>query len=113
MKRFTITSFVFLLVSCQLLTAQSSPGAQVAERLASRLRDSLGLSSEQQQSLYQVNMSLYYRNQQVRAMHTQPDSLRFYLQRVENTRDSLYRPVLGDEKYLMYKSRKRELLRTN
>ena len=87
-----------------------SPAEQVASKVADKLKDSLNLSSEQRSQLYDANLSMSNQKMALRSQYNQPDSLRFYFQKIENTRDSLYRPILGEEKFLLYKEKKGNLI---
>lgn len=102
-----------LLIFTMLFSIESmsqSPIEQVASKLADKLKDSLTLSSQQRTQIFDINISLANQKMALRSQYNQPDSLRFYFQKIENTRDSLYRPVLGEEKFLLYKEKKRFLL---
>ncbi len=89
-------------------------GEQVASRVANRLQDSLFLNTVQRDSLFSINMYLLNQSQSVRVQHANVDTLRYYLQRIENTRDSLYKRVIADDaKYGLYKQKKRNLISAN
>lgn len=110
MKYILILSVVFLL----------APGAKaqttaefLADRIAQRLKDSLQLTQGQKDSLYQVNLALHNQKQAIRQQYTAMDSVRAKLQLVENMRDSLYRPVLTQGQYQLYRQRKRNLVSAN
>lgn len=94
------------------LNAQSDISSQLSARIADRLKDTLTLTTVQRDSIYQVNQKLALQKATVRQTVT-GDSLRVRIQKIENTRDSLYKPILGDEKYLRYKSKKVTLLNNN
>jgi hypothetical protein len=93
---------------------QTTSGEQLADRLAQRLKDSLQLTQSQKDQLYAVNMQLLYQKKGVWQQHQHNDSLiQVNLQRVENTRDTLYHPILTPEQYQLYRSKKRYLMRNN
>lgn len=102
--------FFLIVVLYSMGSYSQTPAEQLANNLADRFKDSLALTSQQRGLLYDVNISLHNQKQAVRAQYQQPDSLRFHFQRIENTRDSLYRPIIGEEKYILYKEKKRFLL---
>jgi len=109
---------IFCVLFCYLfntnLFAQNSVGEQVASRVANRLQDSLFLNTVQRDSLFSINMYLLNQSQSVRVQHANVDTLRYYLQRIENTRDSLYKRVIADDaKYGLYKQKKRNLISAN
>ncbi len=68
--------------------AQATPAEQVAERIALKMKDSLALSTQQNKSIYSLNMQLHNQKMAIRQEHTNSPSLRLLLQQVENTRDS-------------------------
>ncbi len=94
-------------------SAQSVHGPTVHLRIAQKLQDTLGLSAAQKDSIYSINHQLQNKKMLARQQYTGTDSLGYHLQRIENTRDSLYKPVLGAEKYLLYKQKKRNLISAN
>ena len=112
MKR-TVFFTLGLLVFAYCSNAQPSVTEQVAQHLAIKLKDSLDLSVAQKDSLLTINLLLANQKSQWRSVYQHTDSLQFYIQRVERTRDSLYRPVLGEEKYFLYKEKKKTLLSVN
>lgn len=85
----------------------------VSGRIAQKMKDTLSLSAQQKDSIYAVNMHLAGQKGIVRQQYSNSDSLQYYIQRVERSRDSLYRGVIGEEKYLLYKSKKRNLVNNN
>lgn len=104
---FLIATFTSLQLNAQ------TPGEQLATKIAKRLKDSLVLTEAQQTQLYKINMELHNQKQVAFQRYTVPDSLRIHVQKIENTRDTLYSTVLSPTKYLLYKQRKRELLYNN
>lgn len=90
--------------------SQSSPAELLADRIATRMKDTLDLSIEQKNLLYTINMNLHERKLLVRQQFASSDSLTNKLQKVEASRDSLYRRVLPEEKYLLYRDKKRVLI---
>ena len=114
MIRFTILLLgVFLLLGYRG-AAQATTSDEAALQLATRMRDSLMLSTTQYDSIYAINQQINQRNTAARLQYSQQsDSLQASLQRIEYSRDPLYRPVLGVDKYLLYKSKKRALLTGN
>lgn len=102
---------LFVLICCiSIAKAQTDPGAEIAARIADRMKDSLQLSNIQRDSVYTINLQLHTQKMTARQQHTEPEALRQAIQQVENIRDSLYRPVLGEEKYLLYKQKKINLI---
>ncbi|MGN6292961.1 MAG: hypothetical protein ACTHMV_09480 [Chitinophagaceae bacterium] len=100
-------------VSGTTFVSAQSPTQQVAATIAQKMKDSLQLSESQRLQVFNLNIEIANQKTAQRQTHINSDSLGYYLQRVENTRDSLYRPVLGEEKYLLYKQKKRNLVSVN
>lgn len=111
MKLLIVTIF-FLLIAV-ISKAQSAAAMQVAEKIAQRMKDSLLLTDQQKDSIYSLNILLSNKKAQLRRQYTNMDSLEHHFQLVESSRDSLYRIVLGEEKYQLYKTRKRNLVKSN
>ncbi len=86
-----------------------APSELLAEKIAARLKDSLQLTVSQKNAIYQVNLDLHQQKLAARELHP-GDSLTHHIQQIENSRDSLYRPILGEEKYPLYRSNKRRLV---
>lgn len=93
--------------------AQSNAPQQVAHKIAKKMKDSLDLTSQQRHQVFQVNMQLHNEKTAVRSQYAGADSLGYYIQQVENKRDSLYLPVLGPDKYQLYLQKKRNLVNNN
>lgn len=104
---------IFLLCCFQLANAQSDPATALANKIAVKMKDSLSLTEQQQQQVYQLNLQLHQSKINVRQQYAGTDSLRLRVQWVENTRDSLYRGVLTTEQYLLYLQKKRNLINNN
>lgn len=101
-----------LMICLQTVQAQNHPGEVVAARVADKLRDSLSLSKVQRDSVYGVHMFLHRQKQLVFESFAD-GAVEGKLQQIENTRDSLYRPILSSQQYLQYKQKKRTLISVN
>ena len=112
MKKTLVIVFIALLYHCQGM-AQSNSGEALAGSIAQKMKDSLALTSMQKDSIYAINLRLLEQKTTVRQQYTDSIALQYQLQRVERLRDSLYRPVLGEDKYPLYKIKKRNLLTAN
>lgn len=112
MKKIYCLLLMLVFIINKETSAQSNTSSQLSTRIADRLKDSLTLTSVQRDSIYQVNQRLALQKATIRQTVT-GDSLRIRIQKIENTRDSLYKPILGEEKYLLYKSKKITLLNNN
>lgn len=113
MKKICLLLLLSSLLGAGNASAQSSVQTALAERIAGKLKDSLSLSGAQKDSIYAINMLLSNQKNNLRSIYQNFDSLQFYTQQVEHTRDSLYRPVLGEEKYLLYRQKKNNLVNNN
>lgn len=85
----------------------------LANKIAKKMKDTLGLSSQQRNQIKDVNISLHDQKMAVRSQYTNRDSVSVKLQKIEKTRDSLYRPVLTQQQYDLYKQKKRNLVSNN
>jgi len=98
---------------CFSLQAQNSPAEQLAHRIAGKMKDSLKLTAQQMDAIYNANIKLHKIKMNVRGAYTNSDSLRIHLQRAENDRDSLYRLALPYSKFILYKKNKARLINNN
>ena len=94
-------------------SAQVNPGEQLSGRIAQRMKDSLLLTTPQQESIYTINMQLHSQKMALRQQHLSADTLRLQFQKIENGRDSLYRQILSPDQFLLYKQKKRNLVNGN
>ena len=105
-----------LLIGCMTaffaVDAQSA-NEQLAEKIAKRMKDSLSLTQQQQSQIYTLNLELAQRKSVARQQTTQSDTLRMNIQKIENSRDSLYKAILNNEQYLLYRQKKRNLVNNN
>lgn len=83
---------------------------QVAEKIATKLFDSLHLNAVQRSQVYSINMQLYQLKGSARERYAESDSLVSVSQKIENTRDSLYSKVLTGVQFLNYAGKKRNLV---
>jgi type IV pilus biogenesis protein CpaD/CtpE len=105
-----ILLFLLMIPFSICIVAQQSPAEQVASRIAQKMKDSLVLTETQREQVYNVNIQLSNQKQAARASATDPDELGRQLQQIENTRDGLYQPILGEEKFMLYKQKKMNLV---
>jgi hypothetical protein len=107
-------SLLCLAICCVVAAkAQGSFSASIAEKFSQKAKDTLGLSETQRVQLYTINMQLESLKQKVWQKYESEDSLKSNLQKIENTRDSVYRPVFSEAQYQMYLNKKRYLLSNN
>ena len=113
MRKLFISLFAITL-ACGYANSQDSTLAQkLAQHIALKMKDTLELSPTQQNQLYWINMNLHETKLQIRESYSDMDSLRVHIQLVENTRDSLYQGVLEEQKFLLYRQRKQQLISSN
>jgi hypothetical protein len=78
------------------------------------MKDSLSISDEQKTWVYNINMQISAQKATVWQQYNGSDSLiRLNLQRIEISRDSLYRPVLSEMQFQLYMEKKQALLNNN
>jgi hypothetical protein len=89
---------------------QSATAISVSEKISQQMTDSLGLDESQRKRLNQINLQLHLQKMEIRKQFAEVDSLQKYMQRIENTRDSLYRDTMTKEKFQIYIIRKRNIV---
>lgn len=107
MKKKLFTILTILL--SQWASSQDTPEA-FARQVADRIKDSVGLSTTQAESIYQVNLDLSTRKQQQWKLYASRDSIRVKVQAIENGRDSLYKGVMTPAQFQLYLERKSRLI---
>ncbi|MFT3824230.1 MAG: hypothetical protein QM731_09930 [Chitinophagaceae bacterium] len=109
----TIFTLVFI-ISSLMLKAQQNPAEQLAQKIAQKMKDSLSLSTTQQQDLYTINLQLHQQKLTARSQNNgNLNAITVAIQHIENTRDSLYKPVLTAEQFTQYRQKKLNLLNNN
>ena len=108
-----ITGLFVLVLTAGKLNAQSQTVELLAGRMAQKMADSLNLTAQQRNDLYLINLSLNNKKIVVRQQYSRSDSLRLFLQQIESKRDSLYRPVLTESQFLLYKEKKKAIIWSN
>jgi len=113
-KRIILT--ISICMSLVVANAQTqTPGEYLAQKQARYLTDSIGLTEQQRQQIYEVNLELLRRKMLARQQNAgNRPVIAQQLQTIENQRDSMYKVVIAsDEKYRLYKSKKVNILRAN
>src|SRR5690242_18526872 len=106
MKKIVIIVAIFFSIPV-LVQAQPSAAEVLAAKISKRMKDSLSLTDSLASLIYSINIQLHNQKSDAWQQYNYSDSLiNIHLQTIENTRDSLYRNVLTEEKYLLYKSKK-------
>jgi hypothetical protein len=113
MKAVRIILFCLCTSGISVSHAQTPVAVQLATHIAQKMKDTLGLTNQQQTQVYTVNINLHNLKMAIRQQNTNPDSLQIKIQRIEHGRDSLYHAILGDTKYTLYLQKKRNLVTAN
>ncbi len=118
--KYTIIGFLLVssLFTVQKGRAQStppSPAIQLAAKMADRMRDSLALTDDQRQQVYNINVALHNSKSQAWTQYAADRTrLQGELQNIESSRDSLYNIILGPTgKYQLYISKKVNIIKSN
>lgn len=107
-----IASLLFLFVNAQN-NNQSDQGQRLAHKMAQKMKDSLDLTGNQMNQIYQINILLHEQKKQAMISGLSRDSISKRLQKIENSRDSLYRIIIPIEKFEIYKLKKRRIVNNN
>ncbi|MBC7949000.1 MAG: hypothetical protein H7Y42_14035 [Chitinophagaceae bacterium] len=109
MKR-VLLLFVFV-ASFILASGQVKPWEAIAIKVSNKMKDTLSLSESTHGQIYFINWQLGRDKSMIWQEYSGSDSLiRYHLQRLENMRDSLYLPILGEEKFSIYRQKKTNLI---
>jgi hypothetical protein len=113
MKKVTsLIVFSFLLLVTKT-NAQPPAAIQLANHIAKKMKDTLGLTPGQRAQVFAKNIVLHYQKMTVRQQNTNPDSIRIKTQIIEGKRDSLYHTILPQVKYTLYLQKKKNLVSAN
>jgi hypothetical protein len=112
MKKIFISIVVLLFVAGGSY-AQISPTDSLANLLAQRMKDSLGLTNDQTSQVYNLNTTLSSREANLRKQFTGSRSLPSYLKLLGEQRDSLYKNALPNDKYQLYILKKQNIIPGN
>jgi hypothetical protein len=102
-----------LCLSFFIAKTQPIPAVRVANKIADKMKDSLGLSQEQRQQVFAINIRLFNYKAEARKRYQNRDSVEIAMQHIENRRDSLYRSLLTEHQLNLYKQKKRVLISNN
>lgn len=89
-----------------------TPAQLVAAKIADKMRDSLDLSNQEREDIYDKNIWLHTQKMLARANYGH-DTLRIQMQLIENNRDTLYKGILSVEKYELYRQKKMHIVNNN
>jgi hypothetical protein len=113
-KMFLMGALCWLALAAGAQTGTSAAAVELAQKIANKMKDSLGLTVQQQAGIYQINLQLHGQKQQARQQYSgNPAQLGPVIQAIEQSRDSLYKPLLLPQEFLVYKQKKRNLVTNN
>lgn len=98
-------------VCFQFSYSQGNPSVLLAQRIATRMKDTLSLTAFQTQQVYNVNLNLNIKKMQARNISTNRVIVGQAIQAVEKTRDSLYRIGLTLPQYQLYLQKKKNIVK--
>ena len=110
MKNLRFAILLLVVFICSQSYSQSDISEEVSRKINNQMKDNLGLSDTEVAKLNQVNLKLHQHKMEVRKLFAETDSLSKYMQRIENSRDSLYSTILSKEKYSIYLKNKKQLI---
>lgn len=105
-----IASIILVQAGMAQTSSQPSPAEALSNRIADKMKDTLDLTLQQRNHVFAINMQLHQQKQAARQQYSNRDALQAAVQQIERTRDSLYQAVLSNEKYLLYRQKKRTLM---
>lgn len=108
--------FALVLVTGYCAVAQDNPNPiaeNLAKKIANRMKDTLALTEQQCHSIFEINMQIHKGKMEKRKQYANDPLLGTHLQKVENMRDSLYRAVLPEDKFMLYKKKRTNLVNNN
>jgi hypothetical protein len=108
-----VLSFLIFLFFAGPAYTQSTPAVQLANKIADRMKDSLGLNQNKRNQIYDINMKLHQQKREVLQNFQNRDSIARKLQRIEMRRDSLYQKKLTDQQFQLYLSKKKNIINNN
>lgn len=113
MKKLLVIATLFFFTVNVHAQKQDTPEAQVAHKMADKMADSLGLTKQQRAKLFSINMEIARKKTEARKKSTDRTVVQKELQKIENSRDSLYKQVLTIEQHSSYLKRKRNVINNN
>jgi hypothetical protein len=112
MKRI-ITVILFLGIFKYSYSQENTPShAELfAERIAQRMVDSVGVNAEARKKILEVNTKINKQKAEVWASYKgDMPSIQRHLQEIENSRDLLYRNILTESEFKIYRQRKKNII---
>jgi len=113
MKKIFVFTVLFLIVLISKAQQSQTPAAQVAHNIADKMKDSLSLTNQQRAQIFNINMDLNKQKTTARNSSQDRAVVTSELQKIESSRDSLYKAILTDAQYVLYRQKKRNLISSN
>ena len=113
-KKIIILAFLFLSHCSLKAQVDSTKAIILAQKIAQKMKDSLGLTQIQKNRIFTVNMKLYSLKKDVRLKNQNNiNVITQQIQNIEKTRDGLYKLILNIAQYENYKLKKSKLITNN
>ncbi|OJW02645.1 MAG: hypothetical protein BGO52_00590 [Sphingobacteriales bacterium 44-61] len=111
--KYIFLSVILLTITGSAFT-QQSPAEEIAAKIANRMKDSLQLTTTIREQVYNANLQLHDRKMSMwQQFRNSPDTLTRMIQHIENSRDSIYKQIIGEEKFSAYFLRKKAIINNN
>lgn len=93
--------------------AQGNSPQQLANKIANKMKDTLGLSEPQRNHIYTINMQLHVKKKNSPGHFYHQDTTSVHSIKLEKLRDDLYKGVLTPSQYILYRQKKQQLVFNN
>lgn len=104
---------IYFSMSSHFGYGQPTNAMTVANKIADKMKDSLGLTQQKRQRIFVVNIQLMNQKARERKQSLNREAIRMSLQNIENKRDSLYKPFLNPVQFATYLQKKKNLVGNN
>ena len=105
-----LVTILLLMICSFVIYSQSAQEEHLLNGIAFTDKDSLlprhFFTQAQTLQIYSFNIQAGPEERELRKKYSSPDSLKFHLNKVELKRDSLYKKLLPQDKYQLYKQKK-------
>jgi hypothetical protein len=110
MKKIIVFAILVSLAPHLKSQEDNTPAAQVAHHIANKMADTLELTNQQRAKIFVINMDLHKQKTTARGRSQDRNEVGRDLQKIEGSRDSMYKAVLTEAQYLLYIQKKRNLV---
>lgn len=111
MKKVIILIYVFLFL-CFSINAQTV-SSDISLKIAQKMKGSLLLTDAQFNSIFNINVALANNKKSTRSQYSTMDSIISKMQKIENSRDSLYKTILTQYQFDVYFKNKQRIVNNN